>query len=1041
MPYFAHRNKQIKQSMDSAANWGSLEHAQLRQVCSGRSLGSAVNLSNVDQNFDFSGFNVAKGRNGGLFEHNELNRESLLRNKFLLTSIKSPAEEFGHWKPVYDEKSKPAFSLTGTEIWDAHKSDATQKTANRGEWNSADSYTLHNSINNGDSVFANPSAAYDVRLGVKSSGGSDAELFSQLCNRNINQGWGRTPVCQEKPWDLCQDGAILETGAVLPPARLQDESTSVELSQDSSLSFLRAILASGEPVGALGSHSFGPSERLSQLENASKSSGVDSFRLLLELQKLGSTDAASQSDLNQSQFGNLVSSVDGTLLHPGLMGRKNSGFETQGIDPFWIDKRHGDEFGTGSVTRMSSGMQSPSGWSSVSGSEKASVIDDGTSVWSKPEKSVAAEDALSWAKLLKPKTEFAPPPPASAFSVDFSIPPPAFSSHLVSPLEVAPVSNTMSLLGGLYPGSNFPAKSTNVSLAGRGSVSPEITERPWMLQRPQHYSHSQNTNIAQMRAPQTRSKLIQHLVSMGFKKEDVQTALITNNMDLDKSLAELFAKHRAMKAQTEYSVHRAGRLQPILSQHREPVRGSVDGRPCVGAAGFPNALDLSQLMNCQTEWRAGLTNPMQMSSSSVSQLSVSPLPPLSPQNIYPSNCPPGLHQKVAHLDSLAPRGDNTSLGLAESMPWKSLAENEQNSLSSFNVELLKIFGQQIISSASQNQFESAVSAAMSMPSHALLKNGGIVGESLGIASVQNGSLAVDHMGPSMMYSSDDKPKSLSAADLESVESSPLSSVIRLLSDNVTADGDISATDKNSAAPGCFGSSLGGASSKQSLPSALDVKEFIPGVPWKGIRADTSSKQDELDAESGSISAAVAFRDMVRCLAKGEEDTDEGDPALECLPSCWVRLRNVPDKLDDNDLQTLCAAYGKVSVFRDEDGSVLLSYTNPGDASKARSTLDGSRLMDRQLAAEAVGDWDAKDNSGGTSAEALHEPLGYMTPDGLWIPPNSDVAQPYYDDDNDEEDAQDKWYDDVQSGEWQQSEATESFAPSAYEEADDGNGHQ
>lgn len=22
----------------------------------------------------------------------------------------------------------------------------------------------------------------------------------------------------------------------------------------------------------------------------------------------------------------------------------------------------------------------------------------------------------------------------------------------------------------------------------------------------------------------------------------------------------------------------------------------------------------------------------------------------------------------------------------------------------------------------------------------------------------------------------------------------------------------------------------------------------------------------------------------------------GDPALECLPSCWVRLRNVPDKV-------------------------------------------------------------------------------------------------------------------------------------------------
>lgn len=143
-------------------------------------------------------------------------------------------------------------------------------------------------------------------------------------------------------------------------------------------------------------------------------------------------------------------------------------------------------------------------------------------------------------------------------------------------------------------------------------------------------------------------------------------------------------------------------------------------------------------------------------------------------------------------------------------------------------------------------------------------------------------------------------------------------------------------------------------------------------------------------------------------------------------------------MDDDALQTLCAAYGKVSVFRDEDGSVLLSYTNPDDAARAQSALHDSQLMDRQLAAEAVGDWVAQDNNSGRTvlAESLHEPLGYMTPDGLWIPPNSDVAQPYYDDDDD---VQNKWYDDVQSGEWQQNEATESFAGSTYEEADDGNG--
>lgn len=270
--------------------------------------------------------------------------------------------------------------------------------------------------------------------------------------------------------------------------------------------------------------------------------------------------------------------------------------------------------------------------------------------------------------------------------------------------------------------------------------------------------------------------------------------------------------------------------------------------------------------------------------SSVSQLSMSPIPPLSPQNIYPSNCPPGLHQKVAHLDSLVSRGDNISQGLTESMQWKNLAENEQNGSPSFDIDLLKIFGQQIFSSGSQNQCEA--SAAISVPSHTLLKNAGIVGggESFGIASVQNDSLAVSPMVPGLMYSSAVNPSSLSTADLDAVELNQLSSVIRHLSDDVTAvpDSDLSATDKNLATPGCFGSSLGGASSKQSLPSALEVKEFIPGVPWKGILASTSSKQDELNTESGSRSAAMVFRDMVKSLAKGKEEADQGWCTLCCL---------------------------------------------------------------------------------------------------------------------------------------------------------------
>ncbi|XP_041362960.1 trinucleotide repeat-containing gene 6C protein-like isoform X2 [Gigantopelta aegis] len=65
--------------------------------------------------------------------------------------------------------------------------------------------------------------------------------------------------------------------------------------------------------------------------------------------------------------------------------------------------------------------------------------------------------------------------------------------------------------------------------------------------------------------PQMRSKLLQQLMDMGYKKEEAQNALISNNMNVESALADLMAINSANKKDHEVDVFQVNGSKPKLA--------------------------------------------------------------------------------------------------------------------------------------------------------------------------------------------------------------------------------------------------------------------------------------------------------------------------------------------------------------------------------------------------------------------------------------------------------------------------------------------
>lgn len=249
--------------------------------------------------------------------------------------------------------------------------------------------------------------------------------------------------------------------------------------------------------------------------------------------------------------------------------------------------------------------------------------------------------------------------------------------------------------------------------------------------------------------------------------------------------------------------------------------------------------------------------------------------PVSPRSIRQSHSPPGFLQSVAYAD---PLDGGFSQDASELALWKKLAETEQTKLPRLDAELLKIFGRQAASDL-RNQPED--SAATYRPNRASSTE---VGSGTGSTC---GFPAVNPLRSGYSYSpSTEHDILMTEKDLnfDGFDSSPPSSVGRRVSfDVMTTTGVVATVAKDtvakdsSVATDSLSSSPGIASLKLNLPSALAIKEFIPGVPWKGTPTDTSTRPPEVrvEAESRSKSAAMVFKDMVQCLAKGKEVPAQG----------------------------------------------------------------------------------------------------------------------------------------------------------------------
>lgn len=509
--------------MDSLANWASI----------GALSAGMASLGNLDRNLDFAscsntGLNPVKPPNleceGRLSELNGMALSSdwmkLMGlssggpngegDRAGLTTMASSDEEFGHWRPVYDEKTRPTFSVTGTEIWQAQKTGSvpTEKTT---EWNLTDATkTSAAAVTAMESVKCllrdeetGSEKNQDPREGIwcgssdvhSNSSGSMLDIGSSgASNVDSNTGWGTTPICQEKPWDMHHDRSVLETGAALTGR--QDIQKPRDPSQDCGLELWRNSLMAGEPVGGMmNQKSRGFDGR--SLELFAKSDASDDVALQLELQKFALMENHSPDGLmSRSRRGSSVSSIDGISLSSlgGRVDRRDPGVEPNCETMSWVDMQkkapsQRDEWNHGNAgLQLYTGLQSPSGWSNLSGSEKTPpVVDNGTAVWSKTSsQEKVADDTLAWVKMLRSQSYPAPP---SVFDIDMSLPPPPLNAPPVLPLGVVtsapPGLSLPPMLSNLQPSSNLTARKLSSPLsymAGQGglvSPSADILEKPW----------------------------------------------------------------------------------------------------------------------------------------------------------------------------------------------------------------------------------------------------------------------------------------------------------------------------------------------------------------------------------------------------------------------------------------------------------------------------------------------------------------------------------------------------------------------------------
>lgn len=100
------------------------------------------------------------------------------------------------------------------------------------------------------------------------------------------------------------------------------------------------------------------------------------------------------------------------------------------------------------------------------------------------------------------------------------------------------------------------------------------------------------------------------------------------------------------------------------------------------------------------------------------------------------------------------------------------------------------------------------------------------------------------------------------------------------------------------------------------------------------------------------------------------------------------------QMDDVTLHGLCTSHGQVKVFtrQEADGSLLVSYVNLDDAINAKAALDQYELNGVPITAEFIKDWT---DTGASATTNESDSLGFMTPDGLWIPPDADGEPAYY----------------------------------------------
>lgn len=355
-------------------------------------------------------------------------------------------------------------------------------------------------------------------------------------------GWGKVPVCQGSAWDASAN--LKESVRLAPEPELV-----LNGSNDGTDIWRVNLSKSNVPLTPVGSAPGGNRSCSSINDMPWANRDLQSLEGLRQSFLSGSMPVQTPKPAWDSNGAGMwgVTAAESQPVAPMSAGMQNSNR--------YFAMRRSPSLSTGSWNAPDLGEADYGQWSQSSAAAVSAPapqkIDNGTAVWGAPP---VLPDAFGSTNrvAVEPPTLPVPVNALPFLSIDFSVPPPPVYKMSTAPggSGLSPTywnnvqqGKTVGNWSGMHPdGSRTPASVT----AGIDWVADNGFNRKGVSSSNLHSQpklHSQ---------PQMRSRLLQQLMDAGFRKEDAQNAIIRNDMNYERALADLISNSTRMNSNNDF---------------------------------------------------------------------------------------------------------------------------------------------------------------------------------------------------------------------------------------------------------------------------------------------------------------------------------------------------------------------------------------------------------------------------------------------------------------------------------------------------------